>query len=169
MILFISSVRLSSHFLFINRDFHFAPRILFLHLKMISNTTMKLALLVCFFAILCQLSSARLMRPRRAPLRSHGKPRLGDDRCRLFRTLTQRVDHFGFVNKDTFEQRYTMNLDYWESGKPIFFYAGNEGSLMIGKQHTILCSFQVISIFSAIILALVSKGLVLLRCSIVLL
>lgn len=50
-----------------------------------------------------------------------------DDRCRQFRTITQKVDHFGFVNTDTYEQRYTLNTDHWESGRPIFFYAGNEG------------------------------------------
>jgi lysosomal Pro-X carboxypeptidase len=59
-----------------------------------------------------------------------------DDRCKQFRTFTQKVDHFGFVNMDTYEERYTLNTDHWESGKPIFFYAGNEGDIDLFCDNT---------------------------------
>lgn len=52
---------------------------------------------------------------------------INDERCKQFKIFTQNVDHFGFNNMDTFKQRYIINTDYWQSGKPIFFYAGNEG------------------------------------------
>ena len=53
--------------------------------------------------------------------------RVGDDRCKQFQFFTQRIDHLGFDNIDTFQQRYIINKDYWQSGQPIFFYTGNEG------------------------------------------
>ena len=51
-------------------------------------------------------------------------------------TLTysdQYVDHFGFTEAQTFEQRYLVNTEYWrppshpDGPGPIFFYCGNEG------------------------------------------
>ena len=39
------------------------------------------------------------------------------------------VDHFGFVNSDTFKQRYLINTDNWHNGGPILFYTGNEGDI----------------------------------------
>ena len=66
----------------------------------------------------------------------HAKNRVGDDRCRQFKTITQNVDHFGFVNMDKYEQRYTLNVDQWQSGKPIFFYAGNEGDIDLFCDNT---------------------------------
>lgn len=39
------------------------------------------------------------------------------------------VDHFSFANKDSFPLRYFINTDHFQSGGPIFFYTGNEGSL----------------------------------------
>lgn len=41
----------------------------------------------------------------------------------------QRVDHFGFSNNDVYDQRYLITQDSWTKGGPIFFYAGNEGSI----------------------------------------
>lgn len=39
------------------------------------------------------------------------------------------VDHFSFTTSTTFGLRYLFNDSYWEDGNPIFFYAGNEGSV----------------------------------------
>jgi len=42
----------------------------------------------------------------------------------------QRVDHFSFVNSDTYLQKYLYNDTYWDhDGGPIFFYTGNEGNI----------------------------------------
>ncbi|CAF1000335.1 unnamed protein product, partial [Didymodactylos carnosus] len=59
-----------------------------------------------------------------------------DPRCTVFQTFTQNVDHFGFSNTDIFEQRYILNKDFWTSGSPIFFYAGNEGDIDLFCQNT---------------------------------
>ncbi|CAF0897352.1 unnamed protein product [Didymodactylos carnosus] len=59
-----------------------------------------------------------------------------DIRCSVFQTFTQNVDHFGFSNTDTFEQRYILNKDFWKSGSPIFFYAGNEGAIDLFCENT---------------------------------
>ncbi|TKR76766.1 hypothetical protein L596_017859 [Steinernema carpocapsae] len=37
------------------------------------------------------------------------------------------LDHFNFADTRTFNMRYFLDLDYYEAGKPIFFYCGNEG------------------------------------------
>jgi hypothetical protein len=81
----------------------------------------------CCLLIAVQLSSTKLIKPRRLNVLSRSENRIRDDRCKQFKTFTQKVDHFGFSNMDTYEERYTLNMDHWESGKPIFFYAGNEG------------------------------------------
>jgi hypothetical protein len=81
----------------------------------------------CFLLVVFQLSSAKWIQPRRLNVIARSQNHIRDDRCKQFRTFTQKVDHFGFVNMDTYEERYTLNTDHWESGKPIFFYAGNEG------------------------------------------
>ncbi|KAK3100015.1 hypothetical protein FSP39_013477 [Pinctada imbricata] len=40
------------------------------------------------------------------------------------------VDHFGFVNTDSFQQRYLVADQFWnKDGGPIFFYTGNEGDI----------------------------------------
>lgn len=82
---------------------------------------------VCCLLLVLQLSSAKWTRPRRMNVLARSQQQIRDDRCRQFRTITQKVDHFGFSNLDTYEQRYTLNVDSWRSGGPIFFYAGNEG------------------------------------------
>ena len=78
-----------------------------------------------------QLSSSKWIKPRRLNVIARSQHHIRDERCRQFKTFTQRVDHFGFSNLDTYEQRYTINTDSWEPGKPIFFYAGNEGLIKI--------------------------------------
>jgi hypothetical protein len=83
---------------------------------------LKLCLIICG---LLALSTAGWMKPRHLNIISK---HIRDDRCKQFQIFTQQVDHFGFANMDTFEQRYIINKDYWENGRPIFFYAGNEGS-----------------------------------------
>ncbi|XP_042484740.1 lysosomal Pro-X carboxypeptidase [Macadamia integrifolia] len=48
------------------------------------------------------------------------------------RYFTQRLDHFGFSNLPTFQQRYLINTDHWlgaERMGPIFLYCGNEGDI----------------------------------------
>ena len=82
---------------------------------------------VCCLLLLIHLSSAKWTPQRRMNIFARHQHQIGDPRCRQFRTCTQKVDHFGFSNMDTFEQRYTLNMDSWKSGAPIFFYAGNEG------------------------------------------
>ena len=81
----------------------------------------------CCLLLVLQLSSTKYIKPRRLNILANAKTQIRDDRCRHYQTFTQKVDHFGFSNMDTYEQRYIINTDNWESGKPIFFYAGNEG------------------------------------------
>ena len=102
----------------------------------------RLVIKLCCLLLVLQLTSTKYIKPRRLNILAHAKNQIRDDRCRQFRTFTQKIDHFGFVNMDTYEQRYTMNTDHWESGKPIFFYAGNEG--FIGRFSILIpvCSFH---------------------------
>lgn len=67
------------------------------------------------------------MKPRPLRVMDFSSNRVQDDRCKQFQFFTQRIDHLGFDNMDTFQQRYIINKDYWQSGQPIFFYTGNEG------------------------------------------
>lgn len=92
----------------------------------------------CLIIVLIDFSFAtsRWTKPRRTFYRNHRPEHVRDDRCRQFRTFTQKVDHFGFSNLDTYSQRYTLNTDYWQSGKPIFFYAGNEGDIDLFCDNT---------------------------------
>eukprot|EP00105_Crassostrea_gigas_P020096 XP_011438787.1 PREDICTED: lysosomal Pro-X carboxypeptidase-like [Crassostrea gigas] len=51
--------------------------------------------------------------------------------------LTQKVDHFGFVNQDTYQQRYLIADQYWDpNGGPIFLYTGNEGDITLFCNNT---------------------------------
>ncbi|XP_067890018.1 lysosomal Pro-X carboxypeptidase isoform X1 [Heterodontus francisci] len=46
------------------------------------------------------------------------------------RYFEQKIDHFGFVEDATFEQRYLIADRYWnQNGGPILFYTGNEGDI----------------------------------------
>ena len=93
-----------------------------------SNTIVKkFCLIICILLAIHYTSSVEWIRPHRLNIISQSKKHVYDDRCRQFKTLVQKVDHFGFINMDTFEQRYILNTDYWENGRPIFFYTGNEG------------------------------------------
>jgi len=93
-----------------------------------SNTIIiKFYLIICILLNLYYSSSAGWLRPRRLNIISRSLHHFNDDRCRQFQTLTQKIDHFSFINTDTFDQRYIVNTDYWQNGRPIFFYAGNEG------------------------------------------
>jgi len=49
------------------------------------------------------------------------------------------IDHFGFVNQETFKQRILINDSYWDAGKqgPIFFYTGNEGDIEAFAQNSV--------------------------------
>jgi hypothetical protein len=100
---------------------------IYLFFKMMNTIIMKVCLVVCCVLLSYHSTSAKLIKSRRLDVISRSQNHIRDDRCRQFKVLTQNVDHFGFVNKDTYQQRYTLNTDNWESGKPIFFYAGNEG------------------------------------------
>jgi hypothetical protein len=84
-------------------------------------------LIICIFLALYFPLAAGWLRPRRLNIVSRSLHHYHDDRCRQFKTFIQKVDHFGFINLDTFQQRYILNTDYWQDGRPIFFYAGNEG------------------------------------------
>lgn len=67
------------------------------------------------------------MKPRPLSVMYPSSNRVRDDRCKQFQFFTQRIDHLAFDNMETFQQRYIINKDYWQSDQPIFFYAGNEG------------------------------------------
>ncbi|KAL8597037.1 hypothetical protein ACOMHN_055630 [Nucella lapillus] len=44
--------------------------------------------------------------------------------------MTQKVDHFGFHDGQTFQQRYLVANQFWnDNNGPIFFYTGNEGDI----------------------------------------
>ncbi len=94
---------------------------------MTNDIIIKFGVTICFLLVFFQLSSAKWIKPRRLDFVSRSQNHIRDDRCRQFKTFTQKVDHFGFVNMDTYQQRYTLNTDHWKSGRPIFFYTGNEG------------------------------------------
>lgn len=53
------------------------------------------------------------------------------------RWFTQDIDHFSWINKDSFKQRYLVNQDFW-CGKncPILFYCGNEGDIEVFTNNT---------------------------------
>jgi hypothetical protein len=87
----------------------------------------KILVNVCFLLVFLQLSSTKWIKPRRSNVISRSQNHIQDDRCKQFKFFTQNIDHFGFDNLNTYQQRYTLNIDNWKSGKPIFFYAGNEG------------------------------------------
>ncbi|XP_064479463.1 lysosomal Pro-X carboxypeptidase-like [Ornithodoros turicata] len=60
---------------------------------------------------------------------------------RYFRT---KVDHFSYVHQDTFEMRYLISDQHWNStrGGPIFFYTGNEGGIEFFAKHTgLMCDW----------------------------
>ncbi|CAF0763913.1 unnamed protein product [Adineta ricciae] len=97
---------------------------------------MKFYLIACCLLAFLHLSAAKWSKPRRLNMMLNSRREIRDERCRQFRTITQKVDHFGFVNTDTYDQRYTLNTDYWESGRPIFFYAGNEGDIDLFCDNT---------------------------------
>ncbi|ESO99078.1 hypothetical protein LOTGIDRAFT_207842 [Lottia gigantea] len=47
------------------------------------------------------------------------------------------VDHFGFVNQDTYKQRYLVADQFWNKNDgPIFFYTGNEGDITLFCNNT---------------------------------
>nr|AYV89001.1 lysosomal Pro-X carboxypeptidase isoform X2 [Tetranychus truncatus] len=49
----------------------------------------------------------------------------------------QKVDHFNYINNDTFQQRVIISTDHWcTDGCPIFFYAGNEGDVFSFANNT---------------------------------
>ncbi|XP_048773111.2 lysosomal Pro-X carboxypeptidase-like isoform X2 [Ostrea edulis] len=51
--------------------------------------------------------------------------------------FAQKVDHFGFHNKDSYQQRYLIADQFWDpNGGPIFFYTGNEGDITLFCNNT---------------------------------
>ena len=90
------------------------------------------------FIIIC-ISQASLCSFRWLNLHSN-RHCADENRCQQFQTIAQHVDHFGFLNTDTFTQRYILNTDYWQHDQPIFFYTGNEGLVLASDQkiHLIL-------------------------------
>ncbi|CAF2478007.1 unnamed protein product [Rotaria sp. Silwood2] len=103
---------------------------------MTTNIIIKFYFIVCFLLVSVELSSSKWIKPRRLNIINRSQNHIRDDRCRQFKTFTQKVDHFGFLNMDTYQQRYTLNTDYWEIGRPILFYAGNEGDIDLFCDNT---------------------------------
>ncbi|XP_064476308.1 lysosomal Pro-X carboxypeptidase-like [Ornithodoros turicata] len=54
------------------------------------------------------------------------------------RYFTTKVDHFSYANNDTFEVRYLIADQHWNSarGGPIFMYTGNEGGIEHFAENT---------------------------------
>ncbi|XP_065185712.1 lysosomal Pro-X carboxypeptidase-like [Sycon ciliatum] len=50
--------------------------------------------------------------------------------------IEQKIDHFGFAEDGSYEQRYLINLDHFQAGSPIFFYTGNEGDIELFAANT---------------------------------
>lgn len=51
--------------------------------------------------------------------------------------FTQQVDHFGWSNQDTWQQRYLVNARHWCGANcPILFYCGNEGDIEVFTNNT---------------------------------
>ncbi|KAG8175663.1 hypothetical protein JTE90_029121 [Oedothorax gibbosus] len=49
----------------------------------------------------------------------------------------QKVDHFSYISNDTFQQRYLVNLKYYDARNgSIFFYTGNEGDITTFANNT---------------------------------
>uniref|UniRef100_A0A915CHK3 Uncharacterized protein n=1 Tax=Parascaris univalens TaxID=6257 RepID=A0A915CHK3_PARUN len=85
-----------------------------------------------FFIVLC---SAILPRLKVDPvaLREHkmARPRVGDETIHGWSTgyCNVPIDNFAFTSDQKYLMKYLYNLTYYELGGPIFFYAGNEGSI----------------------------------------
>ncbi|KAK9497275.1 hypothetical protein O3M35_004623 [Rhynocoris fuscipes] len=47
-----------------------------------------------------------------------------------------KLDHFNFINNNTFKLRYLINDTFWKPNGPIFFYAGNEGDITLFAENT---------------------------------
>ncbi|XP_069747081.1 lysosomal Pro-X carboxypeptidase [Narcine bancroftii] len=66
--------------------------------------------------------------------RGTAEPGRFDYKTRYFQ---QKIDHFGFVEDDTFKQRYLIADRYWnQDGGPILFYTGNEGDITLFCNNT---------------------------------
>ncbi|OWK61121.1 Lysosomal Pro-X carboxypeptidase [Lonchura striata] len=64
-----------------------------------------------------------------APLRRHRRAALPVGPY-LTRYLSQQIDHFGFDENRTFQQRYLLADQHWKKDSgPILFYTGNEGDI----------------------------------------
>ncbi|XP_021400710.2 lysosomal Pro-X carboxypeptidase isoform X2 [Lonchura striata] len=64
-----------------------------------------------------------------APLRRHRRAALPVGPY-LTRYLSQQIDHFGFDENRTFQQRYLLADQHWKKDNgPILFYTGNEGDI----------------------------------------
>ncbi|BFZ14618.1 hypothetical protein BsWGS_17657 [Bradybaena similaris] len=88
-------------------------------------------------SLLCAVESWQPSRPVRpvSPVRPfrQGKPAeapLKEGYSYTTKFYTQKIDHFGFANGGTFQQRYLVADQFWNgNGGPIFFYTGNEGDI----------------------------------------
>ncbi|CAF2905785.1 unnamed protein product [Rotaria sp. Silwood2] len=103
---------------------------------MTTNITIKFCFIACFLLVFVELSLSKLTPARDGNAKSHSQNRNYQYECSQFQTITQNVDHFGFVNIDTYQERYILNKNNWKHGKPIFFYAGNEASIDHFCEHS---------------------------------
>ncbi|XP_038055559.1 lysosomal Pro-X carboxypeptidase-like [Patiria miniata] len=96
------------------------------------------AVLAALCTVSCteQFHSRRIRRPVGLGLGLRAKSTAGmqcpDNKCRIYETyyIEQKIDHYGFINDDTFKMRYLVAQQYWDkNGGPIFFYTGNEGDI----------------------------------------
>ncbi|CAF3465617.1 unnamed protein product [Rotaria sp. Silwood1] len=101
-----------------------------------TNIITKFCFIVGFLLVFVELSQSKWIKPHDVDIRSRSYNRTYHYPCTQFKTITQNIDHFGFVNTDTYQQRYILNTDHWKHGKPIFFYTGNEGDIDHFCEHS---------------------------------
>ncbi|KAK6173591.1 hypothetical protein SNE40_017012 [Patella caerulea] len=89
--------------------------------------------LIFWAVIICLFESILSIKPHQRRLSAYNpaiKNLLPKGYSYQTKYFNQQVDHFGFVNEDTYEQRYLVSDQFWnKNGGPIFFYTGNEGDI----------------------------------------
>ncbi|XP_018027731.1 lysosomal Pro-X carboxypeptidase isoform X2 [Hyalella azteca] len=103
----------------------------------------------CILVILVSISAVWSLSLKREKLSSVSPP----DGNWTTQWYEQQLDHFSYgVQQLTFMQKYLVNIDHWNrTGGPIFFYAGNEGSIELFALNTGFM-FEIAPEFGAMVL-----------------